>query len=67
MMSASKSTLALPVAEITATYQEDENLHRQVKTLQKIDIEIKKREKNEVIVVTGTELLGELSFTIDEE
>lgn len=51
----------------TATYEEDENLHRQVKLLQKIDIEIKQRERNKVIVVTGTELLGELSFTIDDE
>ena len=51
----------------TATYQEDEHLHRQVKTLQKIDIELKQRERNKVIVVTGTELLGELSFTIDDE
>lgn len=51
----------------TATYQEDENLHRQVKTLQKIDIELKQREKEKVIVVTGTELLGELSFTINDE
>ena len=51
----------------TATYQEDENLHRQVKTLQKIDIELKQREKEKVIIVTGTELLGELSFTIDDE
>lgn len=51
----------------TATYQEDENLHRQVKTLQKIDIELKQREKDKVIVVTGTELLGELSFTINDE
>jgi len=49
----------------TATYQEDENLHRQVKTLQKIDIQLKKREKNNIIVVKGTELLGELAFTID--
>jgi hypothetical protein len=49
----------------TATYQEDENLHRQVKTLQKIDMQLKKREKNNVIVVKGTELLGELAFTID--
>ena len=49
----------------TATYQEDENLHRQVKTLQKIDRQLKKREKNNVIVVKGTELLGELAFTID--
>ena len=51
----------------TATYQEDENLHRQVRTLQKIDIELKQREKDKVIVVTGTELLGELLFTIDDE
>jgi hypothetical protein len=51
----------------TATYQEDDNLHRQVKTLQKIDIELKQREKNKVIVVKGTELMGELSFSINEE
>ena len=51
----------------TSTYEEDENLHRQVRTLQKIDIELKQREKSKVIVVKGTELLGELSFTIDDE
>ena len=51
----------------TVTYQEDENLHRQVRTLQKIDLEIKQREKENVIVVKGSELLGELSFTIDVE
>ena len=51
----------------TATYEEDENLHRHVKTLQKIDIELKQREKNKVIVIKGTELLGELSFTIEDE
>ena len=51
----------------TAKYQEDDLLHRQVKTLQKIDIELKQREKNKEIVVTGTELLGELSFAIDDE
>ena len=45
----------------------EENLHRQVRTLQKIDIELKQREKKKVIVVTGTELLGELSFSIDDE
>ena len=38
-----------------------------MKTLQKIDIQIKEREKQKVIVITGTELLGELSFTIDDE
>jgi hypothetical protein len=36
-----------------------------VKTLQKIDIQLKKREKDNVIVVKGTELSGELAFTID--
>lgn len=51
----------------TATYQEDVNLHKCVKTLQKIDIEIKERERQRVIVIKGTELLGELSFTIDDE
>ena len=50
----------------TSTYEEDENLHRQVRTLQKIDIELKQRERSKVIVVKGTELLGELSFTIYE-
>ena len=51
----------------TATYQEDEHLHKCVKTLQKIDIEIKEREKQKMIGITGTELFGELSFTIDDE
>lgn len=51
----------------TATYQEDDNLHRQVKTLQKIDIELKQREKDQIIVVKGSELLGELTFSIDDE
>jgi len=48
-------------------HQEDEHLHKCVKTLQKIDIEIKEREKQKMIVITGTELFGELSFTIDDE
>ena len=51
----------------SATYQEDEHHHKCVKTLQKIDIEIKEREKQKMIVITGTELFGELSFTIDDE
>lgn len=50
----------------TATYQEDEKLKKFVRTLQKIDIELIIRESKKVIVVTGTELLGELSFTIDD-
>ena len=51
----------------TATYQEDEHLHRCVKTLQKIDIKLKEKEHENVIVVKGTELLGELSFSINNE
>ena len=51
----------------TVTYGEDDNLHLQVKTLQKIDIELKQREKTKVIVVKGTELFGELSFAIEDE
>ena len=51
----------------TATYEEDENLHRQVKTLQKIDIQLKQKEKNKIITVSGTELLGELTFTINDD
>ena len=50
----------------TATYQEDEHLHKCVQTLQKIDIQIKQRERKRLLVVTGTQLLGELTFTIDE-
>lgn len=50
----------------TATYQEDEKLKKYVRILQKIDIELIIRESKKVIVVTGTELLGELSFTIDD-
>lgn len=51
----------------TPTYQQDEKLHRIVKTLQKIDIVLKQREKDKVLIITGTELLGELSFVIEEE
>ena len=42
----------------TATYQEDDYLHRCVKTLQKIDIELKAKEHENVIVIKGTELHG---------
>ena len=51
----------------TPTYQQDEKLHRIVKTLQKIDIVLKQREKDKILIITGTELLGELSFIIEEE
>jgi hypothetical protein len=50
----------------TATYQEDKQLNRCVNTLQKIDIELKQRERQKVITIRGTQLLGELSFVIDD-
>ena len=49
----------------TATYQEDDNLNRCVKTLQKIDIQLKQLEHQKVLIVTGTQLLGNLQFSID--
>jgi len=51
----------------TRTYEEDTHLSRCVRNLQKIDIELKKREQTREIVVKGTALLGELSFRIDIE
>ncbi len=50
----------------TATYQEDENLHRCVRTLQKIDIQLKQLEHQKILIVTGTQLLGNLQFSIDD-
>jgi len=50
----------------TATYQEDENLHRCVRTLQKIDIQLKQLEHQKILIVTGTQLLGDLQFSIDD-
>ena len=50
----------------TATYHEDENLNRCVYTLQKIDIQLKQLEHQKVLIVTGTQLLGNLQFTIDD-
>ncbi len=50
----------------TTTYQEDALLHKCVQTLQKIDIQMKQMEKQRVITVTGTRLLGTLTFTIDD-
>lgn len=51
----------------TQTYQEDERLHKCVQTLQKIDIEIKYKEKQQVVTIIGSELVGPLTFTIDED
>lgn len=50
----------------TATYQENENLHRCVRTLQKIDIQLKQLEHQKILIVTGTQLLGNLQFSIDD-
>ncbi len=51
----------------TATYNEDAYLSKCVKTLQKIDFEIKMRENRKMITIIGTHLSGELSFYINEE
>lgn len=48
------------------TYQENPHLNRCVQVLQKIDIQIKEREKSKIISVSGTRMLGELQFTIEE-
>ena len=51
----------------TTTYQEDKHLNRCVNTLQKIDIQLKQLEQQRVLMVSGTLLLGPLSFVIDVE
>lgn len=50
----------------SATYQENEHLNKCVQILQKIDIEMKQLEKQKIITISGTQLLGKLSFIIDE-
>ena len=49
----------------TRSYEEDPKLNGCVQTLQKIDIKLREREHKKELVVSGTKLLGELSFTID--
>ena len=49
-----------------SSYQDDEYLNKCVETLQRIDIELKIKEKKKIITISGTRLLGELSFTIEE-
>lgn len=51
----------------TQTYEEDSHLHKCVQTLQKIDIEIKKSERQQIVTIIGTNLIGPLTFTIEEE
>ena len=50
----------------TTTYEEDVHLNKCVETLQKIDIQLKQLEKRRIITVSGTKLLGTLTFTIDD-
>lgn len=50
----------------SATYQENELLNKCVQTLQKIDIVLKQMEKQKIIYVSGTKLLGTLSIVIDD-
>lgn len=50
----------------TTKYQEDAYLNKCVETLQKIDIELKLREKKKIIIIKGTQLLGKLEFCIDD-
>ena len=50
----------------TATYQEDSHLNKCVQTLQKIDIQMKQMEKQRVITIRGSKLLGTLTFTIND-
>lgn len=51
----------------TQTYEEDPHLHKCVQTLQRIDIEIKKNERQQIVTIIGTNLIGPLTFTIEEE
>ncbi|MBP5501598.1 MAG: hypothetical protein J6Y24_02290 [Bacteroidales bacterium] len=50
----------------TATYQQDAHLNKCVQTLQKIDIQMKQMEKQRVITIRGSQLLGTLTFTIND-
>lgn len=51
----------------TRTYEENPYLNRCVQDLQKIDIQLRQRERAREIVVKGSTLFGELSFTIDTD
>ena len=50
----------------TRTYNEDPILNRAVETLQKIDIEIRRKERQELVFIHGCQLIGELTFSIDD-
>lgn len=51
----------------TRTYEEDTHLNKCVQDLQRIDIQLRKKELAKEIIVKGTALLGELSFTIETD
>ena len=51
----------------TQTYEEDQRLHKCVQTLQKIDIEVRQKERQQIITITGTQLVGPLTFTIEDD
>ena len=50
----------------TITYQEDEHLNKCVRTLQKIDIELKQLEKKKILTIKGTQIIGPLSIEIND-
>jgi len=50
----------------TSTYQEDEHLNKCVRTLQKIDIELKQLEKKKILTIKGTQIIGPLSIEIND-
>ena len=51
----------------TRTYEENPHLNRCVQDLQRIDIQLRGKELAKEIIVKGTALLGELSFTIETD
>ena len=51
----------------TRTYQEDAFLKKCVENLQKIDILLKEKEHCKEVTIKGTAILGELTFTINED
>lgn len=51
----------------TRTYEENPHLNKCVQDLQRIDIQLRNKELAKEIVVKGTALLGELSFTIETD
>jgi len=50
----------------TETYQEDTKLLKYVETLQKLDFQIFQKEKRKLVKISGMEILGELTFEIDD-